>query len=226
MGVTEFFDQAGPLGIVLLLLSVLALAIIITKARHFIHLRVRNLAFSDQALTALAGGDTDGARALMAASPNPVARVMEAMVESYAPGEQASAGGDAEVERRGEAELREMETWLRPLATVAHLSPLVGLLGTVFGMIRAFMAIEAAGSRVDPGLLAGGIWEALLTTAFGLAIAIPSLAAFHFFAGEIERVRAAMKDVTVRLMAACGVEPASSAVFATLPAAEREDYAV
>ena len=80
------------------------------------------------------------------------------------------------------------------IKTLAALCPLLGLLGTVLGMIGAFSKLEAAGSKVDPALLAGGIWEALLTTAFGLVIAIPALAAYYMFEGRVETVRAAMKD--------------------------------
>ena len=71
-------------------------------------------------------------------------------------------------------------------------------------MISAFAELEKAGSDVDPTILAGGIWEALLTTAFGLSIAIPALAAFYFLEGEVERVRVAMKDSVVRVNAAIG----------------------
>jgi biopolymer transport protein ExbB len=71
---------------------------------------------------------------------------------------------------------------------VAALSPLLGLLGTVIGMIRAFMVIEGHGASVSPALLAGGIWEALLTTAAGLTVAIPCLMFHNLFQGRIEQV--------------------------------------
>jgi biopolymer transport protein ExbB len=107
---------------------------------------------------------------------------------------------EAEVSRVGSAEIRNLESWLRGLSGIAHLSPLLGLLGTVMGMITAFIRLEEAGSKVNPSILAGGIWEALLTTAFGLIIAIPAMAAFYYLEGEVDRVRAAMKDVSVRVL--------------------------
>ncbi|MFP6717413.1 MAG: MotA/TolQ/ExbB proton channel family protein, partial [Alphaproteobacteria bacterium] len=82
----------------------------------------------------------------------------------------------------------------------ANLSPLLGLLGTVLGMIKAFARLESAGTKVDPAILAGGIWEALLTTAFGLSVAIPALAAFYILEGQVENVRAQMKDATIRVL--------------------------
>ena len=89
---------------------------------------------------------------------------------------------------------------MRGLEVIASLSPLLGLLGTVLGMIKAFVRLESAGTKVDPAILAGGIWEALLTTAFGLSVAIPALAAFYILEGQVENVRAQMKDASIRVL--------------------------
>ncbi len=77
---------------------------------------------------------------------------------------------------------------LRGLELIATIAPLLGLLGTVLGMIEAFQALETAGARADPSDLAGGIWEALLTTAAGMAVAIPALAGLTWFEAVITRV--------------------------------------
>ena len=84
--------------------------------------------------------------------------------------------------------------------------PVLGFLGTVIGMIAAFSELQQAGSEVDPTILAGGIWEALLTTAFGLSIAIPALGAFYLLEGRVENIRSVMKDAVVRINAALGQE--------------------
>ena len=110
------------------------------------------------------------------------------------------ADTEADINRIGSARIRDMESWLRGLSAIAHLSPLLGLLGTVMGMIEAFMQIERVGSQVDPAVLSGGIWEALLTTAFGLAVAIPAMAAYFYLEGEVDRTRAGMKDAVVRVL--------------------------
>ena len=83
--------------------------------------------------------------------------------------------------------VKELEKRIDILGIIAHTAPLLGLLGTVTGMIRAFMVIESASGRVNPQLLAGGIWEALLTTAFGLMIAIPSFIAYHIFNNKLDK---------------------------------------
>jgi biopolymer transport protein ExbB len=77
--------------------------------------------------------------------------------------------------------IRESEKRLSVLASVAHLAPLCGLFGTVLGMIEVFRRLESIGGRADVTLLSGGIWVALLTTAFGLMVAIPTLIAHHYF---------------------------------------------
>ena len=80
-------------------------------------------------------------------------------------------------------------------------------------MINAFANLESAGSKVDPALLAGGIWEALLTTAFGLVIAIPALAAYYMLEGRVDTVRAAMKDSVTRVIGSAlhGARPTAMA---------------
>jgi len=82
--------------------------------------------------------------------------------------------------------VQELEKNIDILGIIAHVAPLLGLLGTVVGMIRAFMRIEELAGRVNASVLAGGIWEALLTTAFGLAVAIPSFVMYHYFNRRID----------------------------------------
>jgi biopolymer transport protein ExbB len=79
--------------------------------------------------------------------------------------------------------VREAEKGLALLAAIGHIAPLMGLFGTVLGMIGVFRQLEAAGGRADITLLSGGIWVALLTTAFGLLVAIPAVIAYKYFSG-------------------------------------------
>src|SRR5205807_296516 len=116
-----------------------------------------------------------------------------------------SSPARADAIRVGTNELRHLESHLRGLEMIANIAPLLGLLGTVSGMIAAFERLSAAGVRIDPGQLAGGIWVALLTTAAGLAVATPALAAHYLVDGGVERQRAAMKDMALRVLALGGV---------------------
>ena len=89
---------------------------------------------------------------------------------------------------------------LRGLGIIGHISPLLGLLGTVAGMIEAFITIEELGGRVDASVLAGGIWEALITTAFGLSVAIPAIVFYHYFEGRVDDIAAQMKDAASEIL--------------------------
>jgi biopolymer transport protein ExbB len=94
--------------------------------------------------------------------------------------------------REGSVSLEQLENHLNKLAGIAHISPLLGLLGTVTGMILAFKQVEALGGQVDIEILAGGIWEALLTTAVGLSIAIPTMAAFNYLEARVDKTQSRM----------------------------------
>ncbi len=193
--------------VVLLTLSVLATAIILVKLFQFFRSGLRRLEFVEHAMLALHRGQNGKALDVLQQQRSPVARVMETAVRCGADPGMSAKDVEAEVSRVGSAQIRNLESWLRGLSSIAHLSPLLGLLGTVTGMITAFMRLEEAGSRVDPSILSGGIWEALLTTAFGLTVAIPAMAAFYYLEGEVDHVRAAMKDATIRIMLHFGKSP-------------------
>jgi len=88
--------------------------------------------------------------------------------------------------RQGQGLLFELGKHLKVLEVLAMIAPLLGLLGTVIGMIAAFQAMEQAGSQIDPSVLSGGIWQALLTTAAGLIVAIPIAMAHQYFERQLE----------------------------------------
>ena len=92
-----------------------------------------------------------------------------------------------DVERIALAELGKLRSYMRVIEATVQIAPLLGLFGTVIGMISAFQALQTAGSETDPAVLAGGIWVALLTTAVGLAIAIPAAFVNYWLDGRIER---------------------------------------
>ena len=98
--------------------------------------------------------------------------------------------------RAGSRELEESEKGLRVLSVIGNISTLLGLLGTVTGMIQTFIRIESTGGVADVSVLAGGIWEALLTTAAGLSVAIPTLVLYHYFEGLIDARAIQLKNVS------------------------------
>lgn len=114
----------------------------------------------------------------------------------------AEAEAREETERFARRLLVEARSGLRALDVIATIAPLLGLLGTVLGMIGAFQALQESGARADPSSLAGGIWEALLTTAAGMAVAIPAALALAWFESLVDSVAADMEDLATRVFLA------------------------
>ncbi|HIG14459.1 MAG TPA: MotA/TolQ/ExbB proton channel family protein [Gammaproteobacteria bacterium] len=103
------------------------------------------------------------------------------------------------IEEAGGHVVHELERYLNALGTIAATTPLLGLLGTVIGMIKVFSAITAVGVG-DPQVLAGGISEALITTAAGLSVGIPSLMFHRYFLGKVNELTVAMEQDALRFM--------------------------
>jgi biopolymer transport protein ExbB len=103
------------------------------------------------------------------------------------------------LKREGNRLLQDLERGLKPLSAIAQVCPLLGLLGTVYGLVTAFYAIELAGGQVEVGDMAGGIWEALLTTVLGLLVGIPAMLAHQYFQARVERTAQRMSCVVSEL---------------------------
>ncbi|MCA8928412.1 MAG: MotA/TolQ/ExbB proton channel family protein [Alphaproteobacteria bacterium] len=192
-GASWLIQSGGAVVAVLLLMSVVALAIVLAKLLQFRAAGLWRRAAAAEALALTRAGRRQEALASAASSPHPAAQALARVLTGQALGLDADAIR-AEVGRYGNKALEDLRSWLRPLEVIASLAPLLGLFGTVLGMISAFQALEAAGSQVNPAILSGGIWEALLTTAVGLAVAIPAVAALNGFERLIERTAHAMED--------------------------------
>jgi len=191
-------DKGGPIVVILIILSVLSLAIILLKIVQFWRAGLSRRSFIDPAIEMAGTGDLEGAAGTLRKHRSPIARVMLAGVQAKQTGLEPSE----EMGRVGGNELGALQGYFRWLEVIGNISPLLGLLGTVIGMIEAFQQLEAAGNRVDPAILSGGIWEALLTTAVGLAVAIPAIGALNLFENKVDLVRLNMRDATSRMLAA------------------------
>lgn len=197
----ELFEKGGTMMFVLALLSVYAIGVVIYKLWQFKRANVYARSFVEPTLNEIKRGDRKQAMELLETTQGPLARIMRTSFNCVTNRDMTPKSREAEIMRVGSADLHYLEGHLRGLEMAAAVAPLLGLLGTVIGLIDSFSRLGAAGTRVDPSLLAGGIWEALLTTATGLAIAIPAMAAHHVLDGIVERLRAAMKDVSVQILA-------------------------
>lgn len=110
-----------------------------------------------------------------------------------------------ETTRIAKRELSHLRRGVRALELIAVIAPLIGLLGTVLGMIEAFQALQEAGAGADPSILAGGIWEALLTTAAGMSVAIPASVLLSWFESIADTEQARMEDAAVQVFNAAPV---------------------
>lgn len=163
------FALGGPVIAVLFVMSVLALTVTLYKVWQFSVSGVGRHWVLSEALQLWDAGEQSAARVRLSASRSYLAPLL---------GDAMHGSDRSGIETRLDAEagmaLASLERGFRLLDTIAQIAPLLGLFGTVIGMIEAFRSLQDAGSSVDPSLLAGGIWVALLTTAVGLAVAIPT----------------------------------------------------
>ncbi len=192
-------DAGGPVLIILLILSVIAFAIILIKYWQFRQLRLDEDSFIQHVLDYWRAGQVNASMVELYRTPHPAARVLEIAIRGIAERRVGEETIREEVMREGVEQVEEMRIHLRSLEVIASISPLLGLLGTVMGMIDAFQQMEAAGTQVSPAILSGGVWEALLTTAVGLAIAIPVVIALNWFESKVERARHVMEDAATRI---------------------------
>ena len=198
----DLASRGGPVVWVLCGLSVLALTIVLLKLFQFAQARIWSRAWVEAVVADVEHGDTERALGRAESHRSATARVVAVALRGLADRHASESAVREEVERVGQLEVGRLESNLRGLDTVGTLAPLLGLLGTVLGMIRAFMQIESSGARADAALLSGGIWEALLTTAVGLAVAIPTLAALSWLESQVDRTRRHMGDTVTRVLTA------------------------
>ncbi|ARE39820.1 Ferric siderophore transport system, biopolymer transport protein ExbB [Rhodovulum sp. P5] len=189
------FDKGGPAIWAIAALSVVTVALVLWKTWRLLS----SGAFSGGRRTAQAAalwqqGNHDAALALVEGRRSLRARMARAAMRALRDPGLSIEAAEAETGRVARALLSEARTGLRSLELIATVAPLLGLLGTVMGMIGAFQALEATGNRADAAVLAGGIWEALLTTAAGMAVAIVASVALVWFESIAERLRHDMED--------------------------------
>ncbi len=199
-GLTQKLMEGGPIVWVLLVLSLFSLALIVVKV-----MQLRGVTGGAegraQAIETWAGGDRHAAMTALDEGKAPADRITHAAMEGlHADRPKTAVEGD--LEWRGNAEVTAMSRHIRVLELIAMISPLLGLLGTVLGMIQSFQELALAEGAANASLLAAGIWQALLTTAAGLLVAIPAAIAASLLTDRVERAASAIETSVGRLFAA------------------------
>lgn len=196
----SILTHGGTVMVILGFLSVYAVGVILFKIYQFVACNLFNTSFSEPVMASVQKGEVTEALLRLQPVHGPLARVMRTALECVRNRDISMRSREAEIGRVGAQEMQALESHMRGLEMVATTAPLLGLLGTVIGMVSAFSQLSNAGSRVDPSMLAGGIWEALLTTVGGLTVAIPAVAAYYIIDSFIERTRNQMKDAAVQIL--------------------------
>lgn len=195
----SLLDLGGPVVLVLAVLSVAALTIVLMKLWQFARVGVGRHGLVEQSLALWCRRRPQEAIDALTERRSPAARLVRLAMTGARNPELDVATLREELVRVASRQLETLRGYLRALEVIATLSPLLGLLGTVLGMIQAFQELAVSGSQVDPALLSGGIWQALLTTALGLAVAIPVVLVHSWLERRVERCGHAMEDAVTRV---------------------------
>lgn len=180
-------------------LSVATLAVTLWKFCSLWRLGVWGGSHSRRALALWTGGRRVEALAEVRGRPSARARVAQAAIGTLLDPAIDDRTAREETMRIARQTLHRSREGLRALELIATIAPLLGLLGTVLGMIAAFQVLQDSGNRADPSALAGGIWEALLTTAAGMSVAIPAGIALSWFESVADGLQADLEDLATRI---------------------------
>ena len=195
--VWDFVVKGGPMMIPIAIGSLVALAVVVERLVSLRHRRIIPPDFLPGLKAALNNGPRDNQQALeyCRRSDSPVARVFAAGIKRL--GEPVDLL-EKHIQEAGRREVFKLRKYLRLLAVIASISPLMGLLGTIFGMIDAFQTVAISGEALGKTeLLAKGIYVAMITTAAGLLVTIPVLIAYHWISGRIDSRVSEMDQMTV-----------------------------
>ena len=195
----DFAIAGGPVIWILIALSVLSLILIFVKIFD-LWLSTSGSRQRTQALNVLKSSGLRAARDVPVFPGSPANRLLLLALRED-PNSTPANVLEAELERTGNYEVIRMNRFMRVLEMIAMVGPLLGLLGTVLGMIEAFQQLELEGGAANAAVLAGGIWKALLTTAAGLIVAIPAAIAASLFAARVEIATHQMEDTIKQFLA-------------------------
>ena len=169
----------------LLVISAVAVAVFIERFLHCHRAQINSTEFLNGVRTVLKRNNVVEALSICDATPGPVARLVRTAILNRDQGRERVREA---LEEAGSAEVPRLEEKLNLLATIAQLAPLIGLLGTVLGFMQTFGSMQEAGLNAHVGQLSGGIWQALVCAAAGLAVAIPTHAGYNYLVNRINSI--------------------------------------
>lgn len=182
----ELIIKGGPIMGLIILCSIIAFAVFLERLLYLRNARIDTRKFMKEISLKLRSNRAMEAVDMCNATKGPIARILKSGIMKY---DKPRADMKEAIEDAGVHEVPMLEKNIGVLATIAHIAPLLGLLGTVVGMLKAFQVIEVKATSmvpVNPGDLAGGIWEALITTVAGLSVAIPTYVVYNYLVSRVE----------------------------------------
>ncbi|MEK6756916.1 MAG: MotA/TolQ/ExbB proton channel family protein [Bacteroidota bacterium] len=185
MNLLTLFARGGILMYPILLCSIIAVVVVIERGLVLRKARVDIGQFMMRLRSVIQKGGVLAALNFCSKTEAPISNILKKGLAKYSEGHERVREA---IENAGKEEAFHLEHRLGILASMAGIAPLLGFLGTVTGMIGAFRVVEQLGGAVNPSDLAGGIWEALLTTAFGLFVGIPALGFYNYFVTKVGRM--------------------------------------
>jgi len=200
MGLWQVFLAGGPVMWPILLCSIFAFALVLEKFMYLRRINTDTRKFLSSILERMKHHETKEALQICESSKSPIANILKAGILKY---DRTRSQIKESIEDASLYEIPRLEKNLSTLATLAHISPLLGLLGTVTGMVRCFQIIQAKSTSfhpISPGDLAGGIWEALLTTVAGLVVAIPTFVAYNYLVNRVNNLILEMEKGATELV--------------------------
>ncbi len=192
----SFIDKAGPVGLVIIATSVIALCIVLDRVWTYRLLRIKDPKslhrLCRRALEGHFGSAADAAKGETHPLFAALLEVLRRLRDARRPATRAEL--EKTISHVGAREVRDLERFLPTLFLISNLAPLLGMFGTVTGMIQAFQTIQNLGGKVNATVLAGGLWEAMLTTALGLSVAMPAMIAHNYLQGKVHRAVADIQE--------------------------------
>ncbi len=193
----HFLAEGGLMIWVIVASSAVALAVFFERLLQYHRDQINSIQFLNGVRNVLKRDNIVEALAICDATPGPVPRLVKTAILNREKGREAVREALADA---GAWEVPRLEEKLNLLATIAKIAPLLGLLGTVLGFIKVFAAVQDAGLNAHVGQLAAGIWQALICTAAGLAVSIPSYAGYNYLVGRVNTIVLDMEQVSSEIL--------------------------
>jgi biopolymer transport protein ExbB len=193
----NFIANGGPVLWLLIVTSGVAIAVFVERLLHCHRAQINSTEFLSGVRTVLKRDNVVEALSICDATPGPVSRLVKVAILNRDQGRERIREA---LEEAGLAEVPRLEERLNLLATIAQIAPLLGLLGTTLGFIHVFGQIEQAGLYAQVSLLSKGIWQALICTAAGLAVAIPTYAGYNFLVNRVNDIVLDMERASTEIV--------------------------